>query len=94
MTPVGPETKTKVPCSIAPRLTQKSPGQTTELDTTSLAYRLKSMILRLDLLLWSLRISISCHFLINPLLKSALMFLMSTSENFLLYMSKCTKIGN
>lgn len=95
MTPVGPETKNKVPRSIAPRLTKKSPGQRTELDTTSLAYRLKSMILRLDLLLWALSVSMSCHFLINPLLlKSALMFLLSTSENFLLYMSKCTKIGN
>lgn len=96
MTPVGPETKTKVPRSIAPRLTQKSPGQRTELDTTSSACRLKSMILRLDLLLWSLSVSIGCHFLINLLLlKSALMFLLSTSEkNFLLYMSKCTKIGN
>lgn len=35
MTPMGPETKTKVPHSIAPRLTQKSPGQRTDLDTTS-----------------------------------------------------------
>lgn len=95
MTPVGPETKTKVPHYTAPRLTQKSPGQRTELDTTSLAYRLKSMILRLDILLRSLSIFISCHFLINPLLlKSVLMFLLSTSKNFLLYMSKFTKIGN